>query len=111
MGNWTWGLSLIALTMAIHATGIAFMAFTTLRIRDRMESLSRLRLHHWFAIAVPVIGAVGLLLAALQSGGGRARSPRRSAAPARRSIERSLQPRWFSTERASARSALAGCRR
>ena len=33
MVNWTWGLSLIALTMAIHATGIAFMAFTTLRIR------------------------------------------------------------------------------
>ena len=65
MGNWTWGLSLIALTMAIHATGIAFMAFATLRIRHRMESLNRLRLHHWFAIAVPVIGVVGLLLAAL----------------------------------------------
>ena len=32
MWNWTWGLSLIALTMAIHATGIAFMALTTLRI-------------------------------------------------------------------------------
>jgi hypothetical protein len=30
-----------------------------------MESLSRLRLHHWFAIVVPVIGVVGLLLAAL----------------------------------------------
>ena len=65
MWNWTWGLSLIALTMAIHATGIAFMGFTTLRIRHRMESLSRLRLHHWFAIVVPVIGVVGLLLAAL----------------------------------------------
>ena len=65
MGNRTWGLSLIALTMAIHATGIAFMAFATLRIRHRMESLSRLRLHHWFAIVVPVIGVVGLLLAAL----------------------------------------------
>jgi len=64
--NWTSGLSLIALTMAIHATGIAFMAFTTLRIRHWMESLSRLRLHHWFAIAVAVIGVVGLLLAALR---------------------------------------------
>ena len=59
MGNWTWGLSLIALTMAIHATGIAFMGFTTLRIRHRMESLSRLRLHHWFAIVVPVINRLG----------------------------------------------------
>ena len=65
MGNWAWSLSLIAFTIAIHATGIAFMAFATLRIRHRMESLSRLRLHYWFAIAVTVIGVVGLLLAAL----------------------------------------------
>ena len=65
MENWTWGLSLIAVTMAIHATGIAFMAFTTVRIRDRMESLSPLRLRRWFAIVVALIGVVGLLLAAL----------------------------------------------
>jgi len=65
VGNWTWGLSLIASTMAIHATGIAFMAFTTVRIRDRMESLSRLRLRHWLATVVALIGVVGLLLAAL----------------------------------------------
>jgi len=65
VGNWTWGLSLIALTMAIHATGIAFMAFTTVRIRDRMESLSPLRLRRWFAIVVALIGVVGLLLAVL----------------------------------------------
>jgi hypothetical protein len=25
--NWTWGLSLIALTMAIHATALSFIAF------------------------------------------------------------------------------------
>jgi hypothetical protein len=67
VGNWTWGLSLVALTMAIHATGIAFMAFTTVRIRDRMESRSRLRLRHWFAIVVALIGVVGLLLAALHA--------------------------------------------
>ena len=59
MVNWTWGLSLIALTMAMHATGIAFMAFAQLRIWHRMESLSRLRLHHWFAIVVPVINRLG----------------------------------------------------
>ena len=65
MENWTWGLSLIALTMAIHATGIAFMAFATVRIRVRTESLNRLSLRHVFAIMIGLIGAVGLLLAAL----------------------------------------------
>jgi hypothetical protein len=63
--NWTWGLSLIALTMAIHATGIAFMAFATVRIRVRIESVNRLSLHHVFAIMIGLIGVVGLLLAAL----------------------------------------------
>ena len=65
MENWTWGLSLIALTMAIHATGIALMAFATVRIRVRMESLNRLSLHHVFAIMIGLIGVVGLLLAGL----------------------------------------------
>ena len=65
MENWTLGLSLIALTMAIHATGIAFLAFATERIRVRMESLNRLSLHHVLAILIGLIGVVGLLLAAL----------------------------------------------
>jgi hypothetical protein len=63
--NWTWGLSLIALTMAIHTTGIAFLAFATERIRVRLESLDRLSLRRAFAIVIGLIGAVGLLLAAL----------------------------------------------
>jgi hypothetical protein len=63
--NWTWGLSLIALTMAIHATSIAFMAFAAVSIRIRMESLNRLVLRHVFAIMIGLIGVVGLLLAAL----------------------------------------------
>jgi len=63
--NWTWGLSLIAVTMAIHATGIGFMAFATVRIRVRMESVNRLSLHHVFAIMIGLIAVVGLLLAAL----------------------------------------------
>jgi len=33
MENWVWGLSLIALTIAIHGTGIALMAFATVGIR------------------------------------------------------------------------------
>ena len=65
MENWTWGLSLIALTMAFHATGIAFMAFATVSIRVRMESLNRLELRHVFAIMIGLNGVVGLLLAAL----------------------------------------------
>ena len=65
MEDWTWGLSLIAVTMAIHATGIGFMAFATVRIRVRMESVNRLSLHHVFAIMIGLIAVVGLLLAAL----------------------------------------------
>ena len=65
MENWTWGLSLIAVTMAIHATGISFMAFATVSIRVRMENRNRLSLRHVFAIMIGLIGVVGLLLAAL----------------------------------------------
>ena len=65
MENWTWGLSLIALTLAIHATGIAFLAFATATIRVRIENLNRLSSRHVFAIMIGLIGVVGLLLAAL----------------------------------------------
>jgi hypothetical protein len=51
--------------MAIHTTGIAFLAFATERIRVRLESLKRLSLRRAFAIVIGLIGAVGLLLAAL----------------------------------------------
>jgi hypothetical protein len=63
--NWTWGLSLIAATMALHATGIAFMAFATLGIRRRLDGKNHLRLYHVLAILICLIGVVGLLLAAL----------------------------------------------
>ena len=33
MENWAWGLSLIALTIAIHGAGVASMAFATVSIR------------------------------------------------------------------------------
>jgi hypothetical protein len=62
--NWTWGLSLIALTMAIHTTGIAFLALATERIRVRLESVNRLNLRRVFAIVIGLMGVVGLLLAA-----------------------------------------------
>jgi hypothetical protein len=63
--NWAWGLSLIALTMAMHATGVIFMALAGLSIRARIESRNHLTLRHVAAIQIGLIGTVGLLLAAL----------------------------------------------
>lgn len=64
MDNWTWGLSLIALTIAIHATGVTLMVSALHSIRIRLESGS-LGLPHLFAIVIGTITATGLLLAAL----------------------------------------------
>jgi hypothetical protein len=63
--NWTWGLLLTALTMAIHATGIAFLAFAAATIRVRIGNLNRLSVRHVFVIMISLIGVVGLLLAML----------------------------------------------
>ena len=63
--NWTWSLSLTALTMAIHATGITFMAFAAVRIRVRLESINDLSLRRVFAIVIGLIGVIGVLLALL----------------------------------------------
>ena len=63
--NWAWGLSLIVLTIAIHTTGVIFMAFATVRIRVRLESGNRLELRQVLAINIGLIAMVGLLLAAL----------------------------------------------
>ena len=65
MENWAWGLSLIALTITIHAAGVALMAFGTVGIRVRLESENRLGSRQVFAITIGLIGSVGLLLAAL----------------------------------------------
>ena len=65
MENWTWGLSLIVLTIAIHTTGVIFMAFATVRIRVQLESRNRLELRQVLAINIGLIAMVGLLLAAL----------------------------------------------
>ena len=65
MENWTWGLSLIALTMAMHAAGVIFIALAGLSIRARIESQNHLALRHVAAIQIGLIAAVGLLLAAL----------------------------------------------
>jgi hypothetical protein len=62
--NWTWGLSLIAMTIAIHATGVVMMALVGLVIRARLETRN-LGFRHVILIMIGVVGAVGLLLAVL----------------------------------------------
>ena len=58
-------LSLNALTIATHVAGMLLVALTGVSIRARIESRNRLTLRHMAAIQIGVIGAVGLLLAAL----------------------------------------------
>ena len=65
MEDWTWGLSLIALTIAMHGAGIILMALRGLNIRARIESRNHLTLPRAAAIQIGLIGTVGLLLAAL----------------------------------------------
>ena len=65
MENWTWGLSLTALTMAMHGAGVILMALAGVSIRAQIESWNHLTLRDVAAIQIGVIGTVGLLLAAL----------------------------------------------
>jgi hypothetical protein len=58
-------LSLIALTITIHAGGVALMAYVHLGIRVRLETGNRLKPPQVFAIVIGLIGSAGLLLAAL----------------------------------------------
>jgi hypothetical protein len=64
LDNWIWGLSLIALTIAIHTTGVTFMVSAVHNIRVRLEGRP-LRLSRMFAITIGAITAMGLLLAVL----------------------------------------------
>ena len=65
--SWTWGLSLIALTVAIHALGVVMMALVMEKIRLRLGLHNRARpdLRYVIPIVIGVVGAVGLLLALL----------------------------------------------
>lgn len=64
--SWGWGLSLVAVTMAIHATGVVMMAFAALRIRARLET-SRYDLWKLIAVLICMIVVIGLLLAVLHA--------------------------------------------
>jgi hypothetical protein len=65
LGNWAWGLSLIALTITMHASGVALMGFVHSGIRLRLERENRLKSPRVFATVIGLIGSAGLLLAAL----------------------------------------------
>ena len=62
--NWAWGLSLIALTIAIHVTGVVMITIGALRIRLRVGMMN-LGLWQVILIVIGGVGAVGLLLAVL----------------------------------------------
>jgi hypothetical protein len=62
--SWAWGLSLIALTISIHAMGVVTMALVLVQIAARLKHQS-LRLRRAILIVIGVVGVVGLLLAAL----------------------------------------------
>ena len=64
LDNWTWGLSLIALTIAVHVTGVTFLMSVLHSFRVRLERRIP-GLPHVIAIAVAVFTAMGLLLAVL----------------------------------------------
>jgi len=62
--NWAWGLALVALTMAIHATGVVLLALVNTSIRDRM--LNRcLGQRYTLPIVIGLVAAAGMLLAVL----------------------------------------------
>jgi hypothetical protein len=61
--NWVWGLALIALTLALHAFGIALIAHALVRLDGRLRRRSSLPRPIMFSTAL--IGAVGLVLASL----------------------------------------------
>lgn len=64
LDNWTWGLLLIVLTIAVHAASVTLMVALLHRLRVRLESRRR-RLPRVFAIVIGTITTMGLLLATL----------------------------------------------
>jgi hypothetical protein len=62
--DWVWGLSLIGLTIAIHATGVVMMGIAALKIRIWFDR-SSFGLRHQVSTLIVLIGASGLLLATL----------------------------------------------
>lgn len=66
LDNWAWGLSLIALTIAVHVTGVTFMASGLHFFRLRLERRSP-RVRHVIPILIAAFTAMALLLAVLHT--------------------------------------------
>jgi hypothetical protein len=64
LDNWTWGLALIALTIATHATGVTVMVSALHGIRVRVEGRN-LPVPQIIAMVNAAVTAMGLSLAAL----------------------------------------------
>jgi hypothetical protein len=62
--SWAWGLSLILLTIALHATGVVIMGVVGQRIRLALEH-RRLDARQAIPIVIAIVGTVGVILAAL----------------------------------------------
>lgn len=62
--NWIWGLSLIALTIAIHAIGVVMLALVSERIRVRIVN-RHLGLRYLVPIVIGLVASTGLVLAVL----------------------------------------------
>jgi len=60
--SWRWGLSLIALTMAIHAAAVVMMGIVAVKIRVRLETRV-FDLWNLIPIMICIVGVMGLLLA------------------------------------------------
>ena len=60
--SWHWGLSLIALTLAFHATAVVMMGIVTVKIRLRLET-GGFYLWHLIPIMICMVAVIGLLLA------------------------------------------------
>ena len=62
--SWMWGLSLIAVTIIVHAIGVVSMAFGMTRIRLRLEE-RHLGLRYAMPIVIGVVAVIGLMLTVL----------------------------------------------
>jgi len=62
--SWIWGLSLIALTIAIHGIGVVAMALLLARIRNRIGN-RRPDLRYTVPFIAGLVASTGLLLAVL----------------------------------------------
>jgi hypothetical protein len=64
MANWGWGLSLIALTIAVHAVGIVLMSLVFLKLKERVEK-RRPALRHAIPLVIGLVTITGFLLVLL----------------------------------------------